>query len=126
MYYIIYNRSFLMLKDKKYYVEFIINVKIAFADSTKSLYSRSSFPTLTPLPNPVSLSLPDMRPLPHLLESLPSFASRAEPAHLPRLFEASPAGVGGFPTFGTRRRKSSPSRLPDRSDSSPHLLGAKL
>ena len=32
--------------------------KVAHADSTKTLFSKSNFPTLTPLPTPLALALP--------------------------------------------------------------------
>ena len=40
------------------------NSEPAAADSTKPLYSKSNFPTLTPLPTPLALTLPSSSPLP--------------------------------------------------------------
>ena len=40
------------------------NCEPATADSTKPLFSKSNFPTLTPLPTPLALTLPPSSPLP--------------------------------------------------------------
>jgi len=79
--------------------------QIAFADSTKPLYSKSNFPTLTPLPSPVALSLGDLQPLPHqLLDHTQGY---------PHLLE----DTRGFSAFSHRRKSS-----PTRNSKSPRLL----